>query len=91
MMTVLRHPISLVAIFVMMPLNLALLGAQEPPSEQQIAAWKTEADKFQSLASQQSQQAEASQKVLLEQRRLFSEQKRKLKSAEETIAKADDT
>ncbi|MBD3673955.1 MAG: hypothetical protein HUJ26_10570 [Planctomycetaceae bacterium] len=73
------------------PFSNLQLNGQEKPTAEEIAAWKTEADKFQSLAAEQSQTLETLQQKLLQEQRMLSEQKRKLKATEETIAKADET
>lgn len=67
------------------------LRAQESPSADQIANWKAEADKHQTMAAEQGKALETLQQRLLAEQRSLSEQKRTLKTTEETIAKADET
>jgi len=68
-----------------------LASAQETPSDDQIAAWKTAAEQFAAQADEQRKAITQHQEQLLATQREFTEHKRALKSAEETVAKADET
>jgi predicted nucleic acid-binding Zn-ribbon protein len=68
-----------------------IVTAQETPTDEQIAGWKTEADQFLVKAEAQQKLITQKQEQLLTSQREFTEHKRALKAAEETIAKAEET
>jgi hypothetical protein len=83
---------------VLIPILLISLSlsakAQEieaPPSEEQLAAFKAEADKFATSRDEQVERIQELQQRLLTEQRALVDAKRTLKEAEETVAKADET